>query len=61
MTRLAVCVCLFGQPRYGLLHKSVMEREAAQLLMDPRVLHLSEPELETIRFVGEAMPAIRTL
>ena len=37
---------------YGLLHKSVIEREAHQLRMDPRILYLSDPELEAVRFVG---------
>ena len=37
---------------YGSLHKSCMEREAHQLVMEPRILHISEPELEMVRFIG---------
>jgi len=37
---------------YGMLHKSIMEREAHQLVMDQRILHMSDPELEALRFVG---------
>lgn len=37
---------------FGSLKRSVMEREAHQLQVDPRILHISEPELEGIRFVG---------
>jgi import inner membrane translocase subunit TIM44 len=37
---------------FGVLQRSVMEREAQQLLMDPRILHISDPELEGIRFIG---------
>ena len=37
---------------YGMLHKSIMEREAHQMVMDKRILYMSEPELEALRFVG---------
>jgi len=34
---------------FGVLQRSVMEREAQQLMMDQRILHMSDPELEGIR------------
>ena len=37
---------------YATLHASVIDRTARQLQMDPRVLHMSEPELEGIRIIG---------
>ena len=44
---------------YGALHRTVLERQAQNLVMDPRVLHMSDPELETIRILeGEPTPVI---
>ena len=37
---------------YALLHASVMERQARQLKMDPRILHMSDPEIVGYRIIG---------
>jgi len=37
---------------YAMLAASVNERKERQLLMDPRILYMSEPELESIRIIG---------
>jgi len=37
---------------YATLHASVVDRQTRQLLMDPRILHMSEPELEGIRIIA---------
>ena len=36
----------------GVLQRSVMEREAQQIVIDPRILHMSDPELEGIRIIN---------
>lgn len=44
---------------FGVLQRSVMEREAQQLLMDQRILHISDPELEGVRFIhGVPTPVV---
>jgi len=37
---------------YATLHASVVDRQTRQLLMDPKILYMSEPELEGIRIIG---------
>lgn len=37
---------------YATLQASIVDRTSRQLLMDPRILHMSEPELEGIRIIG---------
>ena len=37
---------------YATLHASVVDRQTRQLLMDTRILHMSEPELEGIRIIA---------
>jgi len=43
---------------FGMLHRSVLDREAASLQIDPRLLHVSDPDIETIRFVGGQPTAV---
>ena len=37
---------------YATLHASIVDRQTRQLRMDPRILYMSDPELEGIKIIG---------
>merc|ERR1719353_1124216 len=44
---------------YAILSSSVHERITRQIRMDPRILHMSEPELESVRIInGQPTPIV---
>ena len=44
---------------YAILSSSVHERVTRQIRMDPRILHMSEPELESVRIInGQPTPIV---
>jgi len=44
---------------YAILSSSVHERQTRQIRMDPRILHMSEPELESVRIInGQPTPIV---
>ena len=44
---------------FAILSSAVVERQTRQLRMDPRILHMSEPELESVRIInGQPTPIV---